>query len=240
MGIFSDLQADRQLALKLFPQRKSTLAGFVVGRNAEAVSVLRRLAADDVNHDPLIYLHGVRSCGKSHLLQAVCHEYSEAPGEVVYLPMGDLMAAEPALLDGLESGRLIAVDDVDAVAGRADWEIALFRLFDAARAVGVRLIFAAGAAPAAIAWTLPDLASRLGWGLVLRVLPLADEQLPLMLRRQASERRLELPEPVIDYMLARLPRDAASLAASMETLDAKSLSHGRALTKAFVREALGL
>ena len=72
------------------------------------------------------------------------------------------------------------------------------------------------------------------------MLPLADEQLPAMLRRQAGERRLELSESVIDYMLARLPRDAASLAASLETLDAKSLSHGRALTKAFVREALGL
>lgn len=240
MGMFSDLQTDRQLALKLFPRRKSTLAGFVVGRNAEAVSVLRRLSANDANHDPLIYLHGVRGCGKSHLLQAVCHESAAAPGEVMYLPMRDLLAAEPAVLDGLESGRLVAVDDVDAVAGHTDWEIAVFKLFDAARAVGVRLIFAAGAAPAAIAWTLPDLASRLGWGLVLRVLPLADEQLPAMLRRQAGERRLELSESVIDYMLARLPRDAASLAASLETLDAKSLSHGRALTKAFVREALGL
>ena len=76
--------------------------------------------------------------------------------------------------------------------------------------------------------------------MVLRVAPLADQDLALMLRRQARERRLELPASVIDYMLARLPRDAASLAASMETLDAKSLSHGRALTKAFVREALDL
>ena len=164
MGMFSDLQTDRQLALKLFPRRKSTLAGFVVGRNAEAVSVLRRLSANDANHDPLIYLHGVRGCGKSHLLQAVCHESAAAPGEVMYLPMRDLLAAEPAVLDGLESGRLVAVDDVDAVAGHTDWEIAVFKLFDAARAVGVRLIFAAGAAPAAIAWTL-----RFGFPAGLRV-----------------------------------------------------------------------
>lgn len=240
MGTFSDSQADRQLALRLFPRRKSTLAGFVVGRNAEAVSVLRRLLADDANHDALIYLHGAPGCGKSHLLQAACHGYPNAAGEVVYLPMRDIAAAAPALLDGLERGRLIAVDDVDAVAGRADWEVALFRLFNAARAEGARLVFAAAAAPTAIAWTLPDLGSRLGWGLVLRVAPLADQDLALMLRRQARERRLELPASVIDYMLARLPRDAASLAASMETLDAKSLSHGRALTKAFVREALDL
>jgi DnaA family protein len=47
-----------------------------------------------------------------------------------------------------------------------------------------------------------------------------------------------LSDDVAGYLLARLPRDMASLAAVLEVLDRYSLMRQRALTVPLVREAL--
>jgi DnaA-homolog protein len=48
----------------------------------------------------------------------------------------------PSIFDDLESRDLLAIDDVQAIAGKADWEVALFDLFNRARAQGCALLIA--------------------------------------------------------------------------------------------------
>ena len=49
-----------------------------------------------------------------------------------YLPLAELRHTDAAVFEGLELLELVCLDDVDAVAGEALWEHALFDLFNRA------------------------------------------------------------------------------------------------------------
>jgi len=131
--------------------------------------------------------------------------------------------------------QLVVADDVESLDASA--QQALFVAINAAREGGAGVL-AAGARPPAQLALRPDLKSRLAWGLVYQLVPLADADKALHLKRLASDRGLLLPNDVIDYLLARLPRDVPSLQRAMEVLDRHSLARQRGLTLPFVREVL--
>jgi hypothetical protein len=124
--------------------------------------------------------------GKSHLLQAACHSGAARGARVAYLPLDDLSELRPEALDGLEQLDLVALDALETVLGQPAWEQALFALINAARDAGTRLIFAARRPPAELSLDLPDLRSRLGWGPVLALEALSDEQKSAALEQRAA------------------------------------------------------
>jgi DnaA-homolog protein len=140
-----------------------------------------------------------------------------------------LRAAERANAD------LVIADDVEQMAAGA--QQALFVAINAARESG-RGVLAAGDKPPAGLALREDLRTRLAWGLVYELHPLGDEAKAAHLAALAARRGLELPPEVAAYLLARLPRDFASLNNVMEALDKHSLARQRGLTLPLVREAL--
>ena len=77
-----------------------------------------------------VYIWGGEGTGKSHLLQALCHQLGN---NALYLPMGELTDIPPAaLLENHEAMALLAVDDVESVVG-GPWEEALFHCFNQRR-----------------------------------------------------------------------------------------------------------
>jgi DnaA family protein len=140
-----------------------------------------------------------------------------------------LVAAERA-----NPGLLIA-DDVHLLS--ADAQQALFVAVNAARESG-RGVLAAGDKPPGALALRDDLRTRLAWGLVYGLHPLGDEAKRAHLAALATRRGLELSPEVAAYLLARLPRDFASLNSVMEILDKHSLARQRGLTLPLVREAL--
>jgi DnaA family protein len=99
-------------------------------------------------------------------------------------------------------------------------------------------VLAAGAQPPAQLVLREDLRTRLAWGLVYQLKPLADADKALHLRAEAARRGLRLPDEVLAYLLNRLPRDLGSLTGVLEALDRYSLAAKRPLTVPLVREAL--
>ena len=83
-----------------------------------------------------------------------------------------------------------------------------------------------------------DLRTRLAWGLVYQLQPLADAEKAEALRAHAGARGLTLGGEVIDYLLSHLPRDMRTLAAAVDALDAFALAHKRPLTVPLVRQWL--
>lgn len=130
---------------------------------------------------------------------------------------------------------LVVADDVQWL-GAAE-QHALFVAINEARE-GAPAVLAAGDQPPASLALRPDLRSRLAWGLVYQLLPLSDADKARHLKALAGARGLLLSDDVVAYLLARLPRDMASLQAVMEVLDRYSLMRQRALTLPLVREAL--
>lgn len=75
-----------------------------------------------------------------------------------------------AIFDGLENTALICIDDVDQIAGDTILEEQLFHFFfNRVRANGHRLIIFADVPPTQLAIKLPDLKSRLSWGVVYQL-----------------------------------------------------------------------
>jgi DnaA family protein len=136
---------------------------------------------------------------------------------------------------GAPGSGLIAVDDVDRLDEAR--QIALFNLINHARESGGTVLAAGNAPPAQLALRA-DLGSRLGWGLVYQLRAPDDADKALHLRAEARRRGLELSDEVLDYLLARLPRDLRSLVAIVERLDRHSLERRRPLTVPLAREAL--
>ena len=228
----TDLQF-RQLPLGVGLRDDATFGNFLAGPNAGAMAVL------EAGTEQAVYLWGGWGSGRTHLLQAACHAAAAEGGAPAYLPLSEADALAPAMLEGLEMAPLVCLDDVQAVAGRAEWEQGLFDLYNRVRDAGGRLVAAADAAPGALGLALPDLASRLAWGPVYHLEALNDEQKKAALRRRAERRGMELGEDVANYLLRRCPRDLHSLFGLLDRLDHTSLAAQRRLTIPFVREVLG-
>lgn len=209
---------------------------FAAGANAAAVEALRRLA-DGVSSAP-IWVYGPPGSGRSHLLQAACAEAGHAGRPAAYLPLAQLRADGPQLLDGFEQLALVALDDLDAVAGDSGFEAALFTLYNGLAEHGRSLAIASAGSPAATAVRLPDLASRLAASEVHRLEPLAESEQPAALRRRAERRGLELPDETLAFLTRRAPRDFATLCRMLDALDMESLAAQRRLTVPFVRDWL--
>jgi len=197
------------------------------------------LQALQQGNDKMLYLWGPAGCGKSHLLQALCHATAATGQSPVYLPLQELRTLSPALLEGLESQALLAIDDIQAIAGMPQWEEALFHLYNRVRDLGHRLVVSAIVAPAGLPLTLPDLVSRLGWGPVFQLSVLSDQDKRTVLQMRARRRGLEMSNEVAEYLLRRCPRDMDSLFNLLNQLDHASLVAQRRLTIPFVRELLG-
>jgi DnaA-homolog protein len=218
-----------QLPLALKLRSGSTLASFVVGDNAMLVTALAELAAGAGGQ---AFLWGTAGAGRSHLLEGVVRKRGDAG---VYLAADELKALSPVVLDGLDQFGLVAIDDVDLLAGLPVWEEALFHLYNRLRDDGGAMLFAASAPPAGGGFRLPDLASRLAAGPVWQVRPLDDEGLVRLIRQRGAATGLDVSDEVARYLVTRTVRTAPAVCAELDRLDGLAMAHQRRLTIPFIR-----
>ena len=188
--------------------------------------------------EPFLYVWGAPGSGRSHLLQAACHAASDQDKRALYLPLADLGHFPPLMLEDIERLDLVAIDDLEYVIGRKRWEEALFHAFNRLRDSGKRLVIAADRPPRQLDVQLPDLASRLTWGMTFHLRPLSDEDRMSALTLRARVRGMEMPGEVARYILHRGPRELGELFRCLDVLDSASLSAQRKLTIPFVKRAL--
>jgi DnaA family protein len=210
---------------------------FHPGANAEPVRHLQRTAAGAGEH--LIFLWGEAGAGKTHLLNACCRAASQLRRSVSYLPLELFLDYGPEMLEGLEYQDLVCLDDLDRIAGNEAWESALFAFFNQLRELNRDLIVAAAAPPSRLSIRLPDLKTRFGWGLTLRLQPLADEDKLAALELYAHSLGLDLPPQVGRFLLAHYPRDLPALRRLLDQLDHATLAAKRRLTVPFIKAFLG-
>ncbi|WOJ93540.1 DnaA regulatory inactivator Hda [Congregibacter variabilis] len=187
------------------------------------------------NTEPLQFIHGAAGEGKSHLLQALCHATEGA----LYLPLCALLDS-PAkeVLQDLESSSLLALDELEAIAGRSDWEEALFHLINRARATQCPLWIAARRPATDLGVQLADLSSRLAGGVTWAIGAASDDDKLEILKFRAQRRGLLLPDAVAQYLCSRESRALCDLMGALDRLDRASLQLQRPLTVPLVREVM--
>ena len=221
-----------QLPLALTLADHASFATFVAGDNDAAVQHVSAVAG---GAGETLWLWGAAGCGKSHLLQAACRAADADGSRAMYVALGN---AQPEILAGLESLDLLALDDVDEVAGRAAWEVPLFGILNEFLVRGGGLLLAAAASPTVAGFELADLRSRAAGSVGYRLKALGDHERALAVRLHAEARGLELEPAAADYLLRRVDRDMRALTAWLDRLDRDSLVEQRRLTIPFIRERL--
>jgi DnaA family protein len=229
-----------QLPLNIQLPDAANFDSYVPGDNSLLLELLRQCAAG--RGEPQIYCWSEPGLGKTHLLQACCHDAARRGRVPCYLPLAELLTQDngrgdsgPDVLDNLESVDLLCIDGLQRIAGRLEWEQAVFSLINRCRTTGTRLVFAASANIHELPWSLPDLASRLSWGPVFQIKPLNDDRKLQVLQGRAQRRGIELSDEVGLYMLRRFPRDIRFLCELLDTLDRASLAAQRRVTIPFIK-----
>ncbi len=221
-----------QLVFDLAEPEPPSFGNFVPGRNAELVAALSRIAAGDGGETGLL-IWGGAGAGKTHLLRAaVAAAAARGSRALLIASPGELLATDPEML---ARHPLLAVDAIDAASAEA--QARLFTLFNVLKASGGQLLAASRVAPAALPLR-EDVRTRLGWGLVYELLPLADAEKPSALAAYARERGFSLSAEVIGYLLAHGRRDMTTLVAALAALDRHSLATKRPISVPMLREWL--
>lgn len=186
-----------------------------------------------------LFMSGPSGVGKRHLALAVCAEADAYGRRATYLSFKTAAARVVEVLDGLEGNDVVALDDLDVIAGRREGEIALFDFHNRARASGTGVMYASQSTPDDLPLTLPDLRSRLSQCTRIVLQPLDDAGRGQVLRQRAQRRGLILEDAALDWLLKRVDRDLNSLTALLDRLDQASLAAQRRITVPFLKQVLG-
>lgn len=226
-----------QLTLGIKLRDDARFGNFHGARNAEAAG---RLSAALRTDDPLpVVLCGDEDTGKSHLLQAVCHDAEARHESAICISMDELLPSGAGALASLEQFPLVALDDLDRVIGDPQWEEALFHLYNRVADRGHRLLVSMREPPAVAGFVLPDLQSRLRHGLLIQLGTYRDDDRLRILQARAEQRGLDLSDEVVGFIMRRAPRRLGDLLAILDRLDDNSLQAQRRLTIPFVKSVMG-
>lgn len=225
-----------QIPLQFEFKADKTFANFFPGAHREIVAHLKNAAAG--RGERQIFLWGERGSGKSHLLQACCQEAHQQRYASFYLDL----AAEPLpgaeILDGIDEFDLVCLDNIETAAGDAVWEQTLFHFYNRCRESAHHLIFSAALPPSGLPVCLPDLKTRLAWGLTLHLQPYAEEDKITLLEFKARQLGFDMPPQVGRFLLLHYARDLPSLWSLLDELDRETLAAKRKLTVPFLKRLL--
>lgn len=229
---------NKQLALAIKLNDEATLDDFNWQNNTLLQQQLKNMLTLD--GDRLLYLWGPQGSGKSHILQGCCQAVNSMQS-AIYLPLTLLKEWGPQTIEGLEEQTLVCIDDIDIIAHDPLWEEALFHLYNKIKDSEQSLLIISGSqAPATSPIALADLRSRLGWGLVIQLNELSDEEKIHTLKLHATKRGFDLSDSVSQFLLHRCSRNMHDLHQLLNRLDDASLAAQRKITIPFVKDILNI
>lgn len=218
----------QQLPLPLPPLPEAGFAGLVAGPNQQALQYLADLVPG-CSGAP-VYLWGAGGTGKTRLLRALDQHQRQLGATTAWFEAGT--PAPWRLPDGC---RLVLVDGCESLDRMR--QHAAFALFIDAGSQGAQWA-AAGRLPPVDLPLRDDLRTRLGWGHVFALQPLADDETALALRAEAARRGMVLADEVLAYLLTRCERSLHQLVPLIEQLDHLQLAEQRRITVPLVRRLL--
>ena len=219
------MTAPEQLVLQLPLRAALGRDDFLVGEsNAAAVKLI-----DDWPNWPshVTCLVGADGSGKSHLVSVW---QMKASARVVSLH--DINVEKIPTL--LETGALC----LEHHQGHIFDEHAVFHAFNIARQSNGYILFTSRLAPSAWQVKLPDLASRLKAVPVVDIAPPDDAILRGVLVKLFSDRQINVDEPLVDYMLSRMPRSLAAARQLVAEIDRLAMVEKAEITRPFVGRVL--
>jgi chromosomal replication initiation ATPase DnaA len=204
-------------------------AFLIADSNREAVALIDGFAQWQ---NPVQWIYGPRSAGKSHLAAVLAHQCRALTVQAADLGGADI----EAVLAGDAAYEAVIVDGLEGVA-KADEEV-LFHLLNFARHMDLKILLLSVQGAGGLQVALPDLASRLKAIAGIALKSPDDTLMRGLLVKLFGDRQLRLEARVIDYLLPRMERDYATMAALVARIDRQALAEKRSITVPMVAEIL--
>ena len=230
-------------------RRLASLDAYVVGRsNCLAHKAAQMAVAQPGGYSPLL-VHGPTGTGKSHLLEGIYAAFrkSRPRAAAVYLSAEQFTSYFLQALhkSGMASFRgkyrdleLLVIDDLQFLANKKATIGELQHTIDTLLRAGRQLVFSADRSPAALKVLGPELISRLSGGMVCRLEPPEFATRRGIVRAQAAQLRLDVPDDVQAYIASQLTSQSRELIGALKRLGAMSLAHERPIDLALAEETL--
>jgi DnaA family protein len=215
---------------------EQSFSSFYTANNQEAIAALTKTT--NGTGEQQLFIWGPTGTGKTHLLQACCQLAHHQQQRAFFLPLAAERLPKPEILDGLDAFDLVCIDDIATCAGNAEWELALFNFYNRHRDNDHRLILSAGCPPNLLPINLPDLKTRMSWGLTLKLQELTDTDCIAAFTCKAKYLGFEISPQVGKFLSKHYARDLATLWDLLPQLEQATLIAKRKLTVPFLKEVL--
>ena len=229
-----------------------TFDRFVVDpSNMVALNAARALAAPGAVRFSPLFLHGGTGQGKTHLMNAIAHEFMAAHPQARVM----LMSAERFMFEfvaamrardtfafkaKLRSCDLLLIDDLQFIAGKDVTQEEFFHTVNEIMAAGKRLVIAADRAPQALDGVETRIIGRLGSGLVVDIRPSSPELRRAVLERRVAELpEVDVPSDVLELLAARITTSIRELEGALTRVTAYAMLTGATIDLAFATQTLG-
>lgn len=221
-----------QLPLNVHLDDSARFDNYFVDGNQQLIERLMTLTQ---HPGDFIFVWGAVQTGKTHLAQALCHQFDANHLSAVYLPL-DNPALTPDVLQGLSCLDLVCLDNLDTIKNKAEWEQAIFDLYNNLKMEEKCLVIFADSPPLQSGIRLADLKSRLTAMEVYKLNMLDDQQKQAFFQQRAANRGIEINSEVARFLLSRQSRSVTDLIELLDQIDRSSIALQRKVTIPLIKE----
>ena len=231
---------------------KYTFDNFVVGpSNRLALAAARAVAdAPAVSYNPL-FVHGRVGLGKTHLLQAICHQAMRSGRRlnVLYLSSETFVnqfigAVEHGDLDRFRyryrNVDILLVDDIHLLANKERTQEEFFHTFNVLYNAGKQIVLSSDSPAQEIPTLKERLITRFRWGLEAELGAPCFETRLAIIRRKARDRGIEVPDEVVNIIGEQVDTNIRELEGAITKVIGYSQLIHRPIDLELAYQALGL
>jgi DnaA-homolog protein len=225
-----------QIPLPLSFDKRFSFANYIADNAGYIVKHLTELF--DETGESLIGLYGGGDSGKTHLLNGCAHYARDCKIPFHLFDAQQLVQVSAKNFSEFPEGSVIGVDNLDLLAGNRPWEEQFYQLINRVKNAELRLVFTLSRTPRDIGFRLPDLKSRLMWGLLITLQAVDDQQLETILQKRARLLGLKISDDALTYLLSHFSRRLSDQMELLYRLDHISLSSQRKITIPLIKQSL--
>ncbi len=200
-----------------------TFESFVVGEsNNFAHAAALGSSRHPGRHNPL-FIRGASGLGKTHLMNAIGNKMLEKhPGHKVcclsseeftnlvveYISKNDMRTLRKKLRDSCDA---FMIDDIQFIEDRHSTREEFFHTFNALYDAGKQIVVTSDKVPEEMVNFEERMISRFMWGLIADIRPPDIETRAAIIKRKAQERKVEIPQGVVDMISEKVKNNVREL-----------------------------
>jgi len=201
---------------------------FIVGKGNElAHAACRAVAANPGNAYNPLFIYGGVGLGKTHLLQAIGHEFSKKSDRIMYVTSEKFTND---YIQSVKSGQakefkeryrnvdLLLIDDIQFMAGKDGTQEEFFHTFNELHQTNKQIVITSDQPPKTIPALEKRLLSRLEWGMIVDIVHPDLETRVAILETKCKEKNYSLDQEILAFIANNIKNNIRELEGALNRL----------------------